>query len=853
MNTPVCRPLVAGRHFVATWALTPSFGGMTNALLHRSKVFFSLGKQSVEILTFAPQTDFDALRKQYAENNYLNEGVTISNIWEEILRDSSSISKFGISISGSESKIPPGLKQGEDQFYPNGEIFSRKQYGPEGKVVSRIDYYGVDGKLVMTYLRPDKNKKIKSKVSLFFYDSNHKAIFGFSSMHKLYSAWLDTKVSDTQKKPSWLIADSKSVARLISNYRRNNVYTLHVIHNSHLGKNDNPYTSRIISARAVGMKVLHHFDAAVFLTQRQRTEYSRRFGKTNNLTVIPNSREWSYDPTVIRNPYRGIMLCSLDGRKRPKLGIQAVKAAREMTGIDIKLDIYGEGKLEKELIEYISSISAEDYISLKGHIPHAAEQFRSSGFSLLTSTFEGLPLVLPEAMGRGCIPIAFDLRYGPSDVIEDGRTGFLVPQNDVEAMSRKIAEVVNMTEQESETMRLAARTKAHICYLDQSVVNLWNSNMKQARNRRKSFCQVKSCRHDIQFSVGEKSTQLSGKTFIIDNVPETSLRTAHVNIVLLPGREAPPTRISCRLEALTKSEIQWVVKIPYKYTKSYDIKIELIISNFSSQEEIHLDALCRKTDCEEEINEIVIPEKESNLISSIPKQSPSSQILASSWQLQKPNLQISELHRFYYIHLPKCGGTSIDRSKLFSDEYTKQRYGHARLGTFLRLLEDRSENFKGFALVRHPWTRLQSAFYYLSAGGSGSKFDTGLRDKWLSRFGANIESFLEDFCGDPQPFINNVLHMKTAGFFLNNEIINDAEKFKIIKLEDFNNDVWQDLCCWLGVSRIDFPQRERINQIASSEDKSKLHNYLPADHKYHTRVCQIYSSDMKIGGYTIQL
>ena len=51
---------------------------------------------------------------------------------------------------------------------------------------------------------------------------------------------------------------------------------------------------------------------------------------------------------------------------------------------------------------------------------------------LLTSRMEGLPLVLLEAMSVGCIPIAYDMPYGPADIIVDGVNGYLVEAGDIE-------------------------------------------------------------------------------------------------------------------------------------------------------------------------------------------------------------------------------------------------------------------------------------------------------------------------------------------------------------------------------------------------------------------------------------
>ena len=52
--------------------------------------------------------------------------------------------------------------------------------------------------------------------------------------------------------------------------------------------------------------------------------------------------------------------------------------------------------------------------------PFDVDEFSKASFSLLTSSAEGLPGVLIESMGRGCIPISYDLPYGPSDIITHG-------------------------------------------------------------------------------------------------------------------------------------------------------------------------------------------------------------------------------------------------------------------------------------------------------------------------------------------------------------------------------------------------------------------------------------------------
>ena len=77
--------LPAGKHFAVTWSVPVVHGGRTNSMLHRSRAFAAEGGAPVEILTFDNFRDYPDIRKTLTGQGKLTDGVTLRNIWEDLV------------------------------------------------------------------------------------------------------------------------------------------------------------------------------------------------------------------------------------------------------------------------------------------------------------------------------------------------------------------------------------------------------------------------------------------------------------------------------------------------------------------------------------------------------------------------------------------------------------------------------------------------------------------------------------------------------------------------------------------------------------------------------------------------
>lgn len=110
---------------------------------------------------------------------------------------------------------------------------------------------------------------------------------------------------------------------------------------------------------------------------------------------------------------------------------------------DWRLKIAGSG--DKGL-KYLSELAKEknilDKIIFTGFTDNISEVMYNSSIFILPSRFEGLPMVLLEAMSQGMACIAYDCVTGPSDIIIDNENGLLIDDQNIEKMQLGLSKLI---------------------------------------------------------------------------------------------------------------------------------------------------------------------------------------------------------------------------------------------------------------------------------------------------------------------------------------------------------------------------------------------------------------------------
>lgn len=429
------------------WNISENYGGMTKVLLERtSRLAVSWNKKATIFLLSHKQSLDEALLRLSQESK-LSDHVVIRSPWHEI----GDWPDADLSMNNTRCENSRSVAD-TSQFY--GEA-KNVRHGSDGQIL-QSDFFRRDGSVWGSYRNDmaisESSPKGTSRITLFARDG--RTVSEWSTMTSFLQDWLGTVLSGAKH---IVFSDSHFVGALFSGFTRENIKTIQTIHSSHL-EVPNSVHGRCKKSEINLYKKLDGFDEVVTLTESHKRDLvDAGIARGNRITVIPNFYEGASQPVSwSRTATAGVYVGSLKSIKRVDHVIEAVSKSPN----SISVDIYGSGEIESQLKQQVYKLDLADRVTLKGHVPAAAEKFGNYSFSVLASESEGQGLVLLESMAAGCIPISYDVKYGPSELIAHGVNGLLVPSGDIAALARAITEVSVMEPERLAQMRKNAVNKA---------------------------------------------------------------------------------------------------------------------------------------------------------------------------------------------------------------------------------------------------------------------------------------------------------------------------------------------------------------------------------------------------------
>lgn len=105
---------------------------------------------------------------------------------------------------------------------------------------------------------------------------------------------------------------------------------------------------------------------------------------------------------------------------------------------EARLVILGEGKNRKELERIARKLGVEAHVQLPGFVTNPFVYMAHAAVFVLSSTYEGLPGVLIQALACGCPVVSTNCPSGPSEILEGGIYGSLVAVGNATELAQAI-------------------------------------------------------------------------------------------------------------------------------------------------------------------------------------------------------------------------------------------------------------------------------------------------------------------------------------------------------------------------------------------------------------------------------
>ncbi|HDZ5025276.1 TPA: glycosyltransferase [Campylobacter jejuni] len=186
------------------------------------------------------------------------------------------------------------------------------------------------------------------------------------------------------------------------------------------------------------MKDLKHYNSLILLSNKQEYLWKK---SNSNICNIPNLIPLISSKTSDLS--QKVVLSIGRMSKEDQKGFLRLIDIWEIVQKDKKfkewkLHIVGDGLLKEELFHKIKLKKLEYSIILLSCSKNIEEEYLKASIYVMTSHFEGFGMVLVESANYAIPSVAFDINTGPSDIIDNEKSGFLIEDGNLQEFANKL-------------------------------------------------------------------------------------------------------------------------------------------------------------------------------------------------------------------------------------------------------------------------------------------------------------------------------------------------------------------------------------------------------------------------------
>lgn len=321
-------------------------------------------------------------------------------------------------------------------------------YTPDNKIGNE-EWVTLDGRTVIrTFNKFDIHHKLV-KTGWWLQEKNGE-IHTFDTMDELFEHFLNVI---NRKGKNIFVLDRSLLADGALTRLQRPAYTVMHLHNSQAGDAQDPMHSIVNNNYEYALANLDKYNAVVSATQRQTDDVIARFKPKAKMFTIPvgivddETLKEKRVPVDKRTYGKVIAVARIAFEKHLDDLVRAIKIVHDEIP-EVTLDLYGyadssNNYSEKKKIEkLIKDLKLDDVVKFKGYTNNVAGVEKDAQIFGLTSRMEGFNLAIMEAISHGVIGVTYDVNYGPNDIVQDQKNGYIVDYGDYKALAKRMIEIL---------------------------------------------------------------------------------------------------------------------------------------------------------------------------------------------------------------------------------------------------------------------------------------------------------------------------------------------------------------------------------------------------------------------------
>ena len=321
-----------------------------------------------------------------------------------------------------------GFLSSTQYFHPDGTQGAQMFFDINGTPKLEITHMNIQGVLNPTMYKllnyKGKNRRFNREEELFTF-----------FMSELASQEASVFIND---RPS-LIPAVATVSGAVGKWQ--------LLHNSHSKNNQQAGASRSVAGYLQDFFSLYkdNFDGLIVATKQQKDEISKYYD-FKHIVTLTDTYSKKVKKSISRDKNKIIYIGRLSLEKKPAdvLGIFA-KVHEKFP--ETSLDFYGYSsplEVQKDLEKLVEANNLKKVVNFKGY--HSGEVIEAAldkaGLLLNTSEGEAFGMNVLEALNHGVPVVAYKVKYGLTEQIENGENGYLIPYGAIQTAADSVIEII---------------------------------------------------------------------------------------------------------------------------------------------------------------------------------------------------------------------------------------------------------------------------------------------------------------------------------------------------------------------------------------------------------------------------